>query len=48
LIQPRDVLVLQERPDEAFARYLAGIFHFDLLYTFVNNGHALGTVSGSQ
>jgi hypothetical protein len=50
LIQPRDVVVLQERPDEGLGRYLNEIFNFNLRYTFVNNGHALGvtTFNGPQ
>jgi protein involved in polysaccharide export with SLBB domain len=40
LVQPKDVLILQETPQEAFARYMSTNFNFSFLYTFVNNGHA--------
>jgi protein involved in polysaccharide export with SLBB domain len=43
LIQPRDLILLQERPEEAIARYIAQAFNFNFTYTFVNNAHALGT-----
>jgi hypothetical protein len=43
LIQPRDLILLQERPEEAIARYIAQAFNFNFTYTFVNNSHALGT-----
>jgi hypothetical protein len=43
LVQPKDLLILQERPEEAFARYLMQAFRFDFVYTFVNNAHAMGT-----
>jgi hypothetical protein len=46
LIQPRDIVMLQERPEEAIARYLSGIFRFDIAYTFVNSSRATGTVQG--
>jgi hypothetical protein len=45
LIQPRDVVLLQERPDEAFARYLTETFDFSYLYTFVKTSRALGSLS---
>jgi hypothetical protein len=50
LIQPRDLIVLQERPDEGFGRYLHEIFNFNFRYTFVNNPHSVGvtTFSGPQ
>ncbi len=43
LIQPKDLIVLQERPQEAFGRYVYEIFNFRSLYTFVNSSRALVT-----
>ncbi len=48
LIQPGDLIVLQQTPQEAIAGYFAQIFHFDLTYTFTATKHALGTLTGSQ
>jgi hypothetical protein len=45
LIQPKDLIMLQERPEEAMARYFTQTFRFNFLYTFVNNSHAVGTTS---
>jgi protein involved in polysaccharide export with SLBB domain len=47
LIQPRDIIVLQETPQEAFARYLSSQFNFSLAYTFLNSSRALGVFTGS-
>jgi hypothetical protein len=45
LIQPRDVIVLQERPEEGLARYLGETFQFNFVYTFLNSSRAFGTTS---
>jgi hypothetical protein len=45
LIQPRDLLILQERPEEAVARWFAQAFNLNFTYTFVNNAHAFGSSS---
>jgi hypothetical protein len=45
LIQPKDLIILQESPQEAIARYVSEMFNFNLRYIFVNNGHALGTTT---
>jgi protein involved in polysaccharide export with SLBB domain len=42
LVQPRDILVLQERPQEAIARYLSTVFHYDITYQFLKSSRALG------
>ncbi len=42
LIQPRDLLVLQETPDEALARYFSQAFKFNIIYAFYNNSHGTG------
>jgi len=41
LIQPKDLLVLQERPDEAITRYITEQFKFSFLYRLVDNAHAM-------
>jgi protein involved in polysaccharide export with SLBB domain len=43
LIQPGDWIILQETLDETLSRYFSNQFHFDLLNTFINNGHFVGT-----
>ena len=48
LIQPKDLILLQETPEEAFARYISGVFHYDLTYTFLNSSHALGSTGVTQ
>jgi protein involved in polysaccharide export with SLBB domain len=47
LIQPKDVVLLQERPDQAFARYLSSQLNFSVFYQFVRSSRALVTGSGS-
>jgi hypothetical protein len=50
LVQPRDILVLQETPQEAFARYWSQKFNYTIIYDFLRSSRALGTatVSGPQ
>ena len=43
LIQSGDWIILQETLDESITRYFNSVFHIDILNTFVNNGHFLGT-----
>jgi protein involved in polysaccharide export with SLBB domain len=43
LIQAGDFIILQETLDESFGRYVTEKFTFNLLNTFINNGHYLGT-----
>jgi protein involved in polysaccharide export with SLBB domain len=45
LIQPRDVLILQESPDQAFARYLSQTFNFNFVYTLFSTSRAVGTTT---
>jgi hypothetical protein len=47
LVQPKDILMLQERPEEALARYVSNAFNFSFIYRFVSTSHALATGSGS-
>lgn len=44
LIQPKDLIVLQERPQEAIGRYLYEILNFPLRYTFLNSSRAFGQI----
>jgi protein involved in polysaccharide export with SLBB domain len=48
LVQPLDMLILQETPQEAFARYLSQKFEFNLVYTWLKSSHALGTFTGQS
>jgi hypothetical protein len=43
LVQPRDILLLQETPQEAIARYFSTAFHYNVLYNFLTSSRALGT-----
>ncbi len=43
LVQPRDILLLQETPQEAFARYLTTVFRYNIIYNFLNTSHATGS-----
>jgi protein involved in polysaccharide export with SLBB domain len=45
LIQPKDVIILQEDPQEALARYASNIFKFATSYTFLNSSRATGSTS---
>jgi hypothetical protein len=45
LIQPRDIIVLQETPQEAFARYLSTTFQYTIAYQWLFGSHASGTAS---
>ncbi len=45
LLQPGDMVFLQERPDEAFGRYFSEIFNFNLRYLFVINRRAIGATT---
>ncbi len=47
LIKPKDLLVLQERPDEALARYFYEMIQFKAVYTFINSSKAVVTGTGS-
>jgi len=42
LIQPRDIIVLQERPQDAVARYITGIINFNIVYRFLTSSRASG------
>ncbi len=46
-IQPRDLILLQERPDEAMARYFSQTFKFNILQKFVDTSRTTATGSGS-
>jgi protein involved in polysaccharide export with SLBB domain len=46
LIQPKDLIILQERPEEAFARYMAQTFRFNFAYTLISNRHVTATETG--
>jgi hypothetical protein len=43
LVQPGDLLVLQETPGEALARYVSETFHFTIFGRVFNRGDAVGT-----
>ena len=43
--QPGDVLLLQESPGEAFARYFTEAFRFNLLWTIIHGPHETGTTT---
>ena len=45
LVRPGDVLILQEKPAEAFVRYLTQtLFNFDLFWTPLRTRNATGVV----
>jgi len=43
LIQPRDVIVLQETPSEALVRYLTQVFRFNFVWQAIHGPHETGT-----
>jgi len=43
LVQPQDLILLQERPEEAFARYITQVFNINLIYKFLHSSNAQGT-----
>ena len=43
LIQAKDLIVLQQTPEEAIAYYISQAFHYNLMYTFLNSSRALGS-----
>jgi protein involved in polysaccharide export with SLBB domain len=45
LVQPLDMLILQETPQEAFARYLEQKFEFSLVYTWLKSSRAIGVLN---
>jgi hypothetical protein len=45
LVQASDVLILQETPDEAIARYLSQVFQVNLFTRFLNRADAQGSAS---
>ena len=45
LVQAGDVLILQESPDQAVARYISEVFRIDLFTRFLDRGDATGTTS---
>jgi protein involved in polysaccharide export with SLBB domain len=45
LVQPGDVLVLQETPTEAFARYFTQVFDFTLIWQAIQTNRTHGTVN---
>ena len=48
LIQPGDIIVLQERPGEAFARYLTQTIRFNTVVESVRSGSWTQTIVGSN
>jgi protein involved in polysaccharide export with SLBB domain len=47
LIQPNDLLVLQERPQEAFGRYMYEILAFPFSYRFANGPRLFGSIGSN-
>jgi hypothetical protein len=47
LVQPKDLVLLQERPDQALARYVSNAFNFSFIYRFSNSRRSLATGAGS-
>jgi hypothetical protein len=47
IVQPRDVLILQETPCEAVARYVSQQFHFTFLYDVFTGSRGQGTINGA-
>jgi protein involved in polysaccharide export with SLBB domain len=45
LVQAGDVLIMQETPDEAIARYFSQVFQIDLFTRFLNRNDAQGSAS---
>jgi protein involved in polysaccharide export with SLBB domain len=47
IVQPRDVLILQETPCEAVARYVSQLFNFTFFYDVFQGGRGRGTINGA-
>jgi len=45
LVQPRDILLLQETPQEAIARYFTTVFRYTIFYNFLSSSRATGTAN---
>jgi hypothetical protein len=45
LVQAGDVLILQETPQEAVARYISQVFQINLFTRFLNRADAQGSAS---
>jgi hypothetical protein len=45
LVQPGDVLILQETPSEAIARYLSQVFSIQFVTRIINSGSAQATTN---
>jgi hypothetical protein len=45
LVEAGDILLLQEKPDQAITRYFTTIFRADLFTQWLNRGDAQGTIS---
>lgn len=46
VVQPQDVLVLQETPGDALARWFTQQFHFDFTYNVFQSSRGRGTITG--
>jgi protein involved in polysaccharide export with SLBB domain len=46
VLQPGDVLILQESPAEAFARYLSQKINITIVWQFIHGPHESGTATG--
>jgi hypothetical protein len=47
LIQPGDLLILQEQPEQALGRYLSQTFRLSAIYDLFLSSRATGTISGT-
>lgn len=45
LIQPRDIIMMQEEPQQAVARYLSNAFQFTFAYQLLNSSRAASTAA---
>jgi hypothetical protein len=45
LIQPKDVVLLQETSEEAFARYFTAVFKFNFFWQLIHGPHESGTTT---
>jgi protein involved in polysaccharide export with SLBB domain len=45
LVQAGDILILQETPGQAFARYISQVFNFNLVYTPIHSAQAIGAAT---
>ena len=45
LIQPRDVVLLQETPNEAVVRYITQVFKFNFFWQAIHGPHESGTTT---